>query len=41
MKKSAEDWWDDSDGGKAKGLGEKPVPVPLRPPQIPYRLAWD
>jgi hypothetical protein len=25
----------------AQVLGEKPVPVPTRTPQIPYRLAWD
>jgi hypothetical protein len=24
--------------GKNRQLGEKPVPVPLCPPQIPYRL---
>jgi hypothetical protein len=24
--------------GKTEELGEKPVPVPLRPPEIPYRL---
>jgi hypothetical protein len=24
-----------------EALGEKPVPLSLYPPQIPYRLAWD
>jgi len=24
--------------GETQELGEKPVPVPLRPPQIPHRL---
>jgi hypothetical protein len=27
--------------GKTEVLGEKPVPVPLCPPQIPHRLARD
>ena len=27
--------------GKSEGVAEKPVPVPLYPPQIPHRLAWD
>jgi len=26
--------------GKIKTLGEKPSPVPLCPPQIPYGLAY-
>jgi hypothetical protein len=26
---------------KTEELGEKPVPVPLRPPQIPHGLTWD
>jgi hypothetical protein len=26
---------------KTEVLGEKPVPVPLRPPQIPHGLTWD
>jgi hypothetical protein len=42
--------WNDIDRGKPVELGEKPVPVPLRPPQIPHGLirartrasaAWD
>jgi hypothetical protein len=32
--------WNDIDREK-QGLGEKPVPVPLCPPQIPYALPWD
>jgi hypothetical protein len=28
-------WWNDIDRGKNEELGEKPVPVPLCPPQIP------
>jgi hypothetical protein len=27
--------------GKAEVTGEKPVPVPLCPTQIPHGLAWD
>jgi hypothetical protein len=27
--------------GKTEVLGEKPVPVPLCPPQIPHGLTWD
>jgi hypothetical protein len=27
--------------GKTEVLGEKPVPVPLCPPQIPHKLTWD
>jgi hypothetical protein len=27
--------------GKTEVLGEKPVPVPLCPQQIPHRLTWD
>ena len=38
---STERWCDDTDRRKAEVLGEKPVPVPLRPPQIPYRLDRD
>jgi hypothetical protein len=30
--------WNDTDRGKTEELGEKPVPVPLRPPQIPHGL---
>jgi hypothetical protein len=25
---------------KTKGLGEKPVPVPICPPKIPHGLTW-
>jgi hypothetical protein len=32
--------WNDTDRGKTEGLGEKPVPVPLCPPQIPHGLTW-
>ena len=28
--------WNDSDRGKTKYSGENPVPVPIRPPQIPH-----
>jgi hypothetical protein len=31
-------WWNDIDGGKNKVLREKPVPLPLCPPQIPHGL---
>jgi hypothetical protein len=38
--------WNDIDRGKQKNsegkteeFGEKPVPVPLRPPQIPHGMA--
>ena len=27
--------------GKTEVLGENPVPVPLRPPQLPQGMAWD
>jgi hypothetical protein len=30
--------WNDIDRGKPKIIGEKPVPVPLCPPQIPHGL---
>jgi hypothetical protein len=30
--------WNDIDRGKTEELGEKPVAVPLCPPQIPYGL---
>jgi hypothetical protein len=33
--------WNVTDRGKPKYSGEKPVPVPLCPPQIPYGLTWD
>jgi hypothetical protein len=32
-------WWNDIDR-KTEGLREKPVPVPLYPPQIPHGLPW-
>ena len=32
--------WNDTDG-KTEVLGEKPVPVPLCPPQISHELAWN
>jgi hypothetical protein len=31
-------WWNDILTGKTEELGEKPVPVPLCPPQIPHEL---
>jgi len=34
-------WWNDTEGGKAEVLGEKPVPVALYPLQIPHGLAGD
>jgi hypothetical protein len=30
--------WNETDRGKPKYSGEKPVPVPLCPPQIPHGL---
>jgi hypothetical protein len=33
--------WNEIDRGKPKYLGEKPVPVPLCPPQIPHGLTRD
>jgi hypothetical protein len=27
--------------GKTKGLGEKPVPVPLHLQKIPHKLTWE
>jgi len=38
---SMQHWWNENDWGKPMSLEEKPVPVPLRPPQIPHGLAWD
>jgi hypothetical protein len=32
---------DEIDRGKTEVLGEKPVPVPLCPPQIPHGLTRD
>jgi hypothetical protein len=26
--------------GETEVLGKKPVPMPLRPPQMPYDLTW-
>ena len=36
-----EHWWNEIDREKTEVLGEKPVPVPLYPPQIPHELARD
>jgi hypothetical protein len=33
--------WNETDRGKTEVLGEKPVPVPLCPPQIPHGLTRD
>jgi hypothetical protein len=33
--------WNEIDRGKTEVLGEKPVPVPLCPPQIPHGLTRD
>ena len=38
---SMEHTWNDTDGEKTEVLGENPVPLPLRPPQIPRELTWD
>jgi len=27
--------------GKTAALKDKPVPVPIRPPQIPHALPWE
>jgi hypothetical protein len=35
-----EHWWNDIDG-KTKELGEKPIIVPLCPPQVPHGLPWE
>ena len=35
-----EHWWND-DMEKTEVLKEKPVPLPLCPPHISQRLAWD
>jgi hypothetical protein len=32
-------WWNDTDRKKLKDLGEKPIAVPLCPPQIPHGKA--
>jgi hypothetical protein len=40
MKMSTEHWGNDTDRGKTEVLGEKPIPVPLRLPQISHGLAW-
>jgi len=36
---SMEKWWNDREIGKSKTRGNKPVPLPHSPPQIPHRLA--
>ena len=33
-------YWNDNDREKTAVLGEKPIEVPLRPPQIPLEVAW-
>jgi hypothetical protein len=33
--------WNDIDGGKPKKIEEKPVPVPISPPQIPLELGRE
>ena len=33
--------WNETDRGKTEVLGQKPVPVPLYPPQIPHGLTQD
>jgi len=38
---STEQWWNDTDRGKAEVLGEKPIPVTLYLPQTPHWLAWN
>jgi hypothetical protein len=40
MNVNMEHWWSDIDG-KIEVLKEKPVPVPLCPPQIQYQLDWN
>ena len=41
MEISMEHWYCDIDNGATEVLGEKPVPVPLYPPQIPHGLVRD
>jgi hypothetical protein len=36
-----EHWWKWNWQGNIEVLGEKPVPVPLCPPQIPHGLTWN
>jgi hypothetical protein len=36
---STEKWWNDREIGKTKARGDKLVPLPHSPPQIPHRLA--
>jgi hypothetical protein len=36
-----EDRWNDTDRRKTEVLTEKPVPLPLYPPQIPHGLTQD
>jgi len=38
---SMERWWNDTDRGKPKVLGENPVPVPLFPLQISKGVTAD
>jgi hypothetical protein len=40
LTESVERWWSDNDSGKTEIFGEKPVPTPLDPPQIPHRFTW-
>jgi len=40
VKISVEQRWNDTDRGKSEVLREKPVPVPVSPPQFPQGLAW-
>jgi len=41
MKIGMEHWWIITDRGQTDVLEEKPVTVPLCPPQILYVLSWD
>jgi hypothetical protein len=34
-------WWNDTDRKKTEVRGEKPIPVPVCPSQIPHELAWN
>jgi hypothetical protein len=38
---SIERRWNDTDQEKIAELGQKPVPVSVRPPQIPPELVWS
>jgi len=33
-------WWNTTDRGQLKHSREKPIPVPLHPPQIPQKLPF-